>query len=295
MKRALILAVCCGITGACGQTVLDVGTTRPPPYRFGTPRLLTELDTSYSNQNPTLTADLLELFFTSSRNSDSADVWTARRTSANDTFAAPTLVSEVSTSAFETSPAVTLDGLSLYFGSDRDGGEGEVDIWIATRPDRNTAWAGIQNVSSLNSTSKDIPRPPGQHNLVMPMASQRDSSTGYETYLAARPAVDQAFGTPVIVTGLADADVAIADGFLTDDGLLLFYSATPPNVAPDLYVAQRATTAEPFSLPLALTDLNTSADERDPWLSPDGTSFYFSSDRSGSLQIYEVSATRLSP
>jgi Tol biopolymer transport system component len=49
-------------------------------------------------------------------------------------------------------------------------------------------------------------------------------------------------------------------------------------------------------LPTPLTDLNTAADERDPWLSPDGTMFYFTSDREGDvLQIFEVSARRQTP
>ena len=97
---------------------------RSPPYHFGTPRVLSELDTSSSNQNPTLTGDQLELFFTSTRGASSADVWTAQRASATELFGSPSLVSEVSTSSYETSPAVSLDGLSLYFGSDRSGGTG---------------------------------------------------------------------------------------------------------------------------------------------------------------------------
>jgi Tol biopolymer transport system component len=68
----------------------------------------------------------------------------------------------------------------------------------------------------------------------------------------------------------------------------------PPGGTPDLYVAWRLSTADRFSLPTPLTDLNTAADERDPWLSPDGTVFFFTSDRapSGTLQIYEVPAHR---
>ena len=65
---------------------------------------------------------------------------------------------------------------------------------------------------------------------------------------------------------------------------------------PDMYVAWRASTADRFSLPTPLTDLNTAADERDPWLSPDGTLFYFTSDRgNGVLQIYEATASRRLP
>lgn len=290
----MLLAACCALCGACGSAVLDVGVPRPT-YKFGAPRLLSELDTSYANQNPTLTADLLELFFTSGRADNSADVWTARRASPADPFDAPSMVSEVSTSSFETSPAVSLDGLTLYYGSDRSGGVGEVDVWQVTRPDRATPWANLTNVAALNSTAKDIPRPLGQHELVMPMGSQRDSSVGYQTFLAARPAVTQPFDTIDLVSGLASDQDAVADGFLTGDGLTLFYSVTPSNAPPDLFMATRPTTAAPFSRPTALGDLNTSADERDPWLSPDGTTFFFSSDRGGNLQIYEASATLLQP
>ena len=295
MRAPLLTLLACGaLGGGCGQAVLDVGVP-PPTYRFGTPRLLTELDTSYVNENPTLTADLLELFFTSGRADNSADVWTARRASPQDPFDAPAIVSEVSTSAFDTSPAISLDGLSLYFGSDRSGGAGEVDIWVATRADRTLPWTGVQNVAALNSSAKDIPRPPGQHGLVMPLGSARNSTVGYLTFLATRPTTDQTFGAPVLVQGLAAADAAVADGFLTEDGLTLFYSVTPPNQPPDLFMATRPSTAAAFSQPTALGSLNTASDERDPWLSPDGTTFFFSSDRSGSLQIYEVPAAAVAP
>jgi len=302
MPRALLPAAgwavfwtFCGATGGgCGKTVLQVG---PPPssYQFGTPRVLSELDTSYANQNPTLTADLLEMVFTSGRASDSADVWTARRTSAQAPFDAPSIVAEVSTSAFETSPAISLDGLTLYFGSDRSGGLGEVDIWQVTRPDRNSGWVDLQNVTALNSSAKDIPRPLGQHDLAMPLGSQRDSDAGYQTFLAVRPAVTQPFGVPAMLAGLASGQDAVADGFLTGDGLTLFYSVTPPGASPDLYVATRASTGDAFSQPLPLTQLNTPSEERDPWLSPDGSTFFFSSNRDGSLQIYQVAVTQRTP
>ena len=292
--RPLLLVACAALPGACGSAVLDVGVP-PPSYTFGTPRLLSELDTGYANQNPSLTADLLEMFFTSGRGDTSADVWTARRTSTQEPFEAPSIVAEVSTSSFDTSPAISLDGLTLYFGSDRSGGLGEVDVWQVTRPDRGSAWTDLQDVAPLNSSAKDIPRPLGEHGLVMPLGSQRDSSAGYQTFLAARPTLGQPFGPPVRVSGLASDQDAVADGFLTDDGLTLFYSVTPPDQPPDLYVATRPSTAAAFSQPAPLRDLNTAADERDPWLSPDGSTFFFSSDRGGSLQIYQVVVSLQAP
>jgi len=281
----------CAIGAGCGGTVVNIGDPRPAAYRFGMPRLLAELDTTYANQNPTLTADLLDLYFTSDRGSDGADVWTAHRAAPGDAFDPPTLVAEVSSPSYETSPAISLDGLSLYVGSDRDGGAGAIDIWSATRADRTAAWGAIENLSAINSAANDIPRPPGQGGLVMPMASERDTPAAYKTYLTARPALDQPFGTPRIVTALAGAGASIADAFLSDDGLTLMYATAVGSAKPDMFVAWRASTTDPFSLATRL-DLDTTADERDPWLSPDGTTFFFTSDRDGSLQIYEAPAWR---
>jgi hypothetical protein len=294
---SLFLALWCAIaagSAGCDGAVVDLGDPRPPPYRFGTPRLLTELGTTtYSNQNPTLTADLLELYFTSNRGDTKGDVWAARRAAPGDPFDPPALVAEVSSPEYETSPAISLDGLTLYFGSDRDGSIGGLDIWSATRADRTAPWSTIENLATLSSGVNDIPRPPGQHGLVMPMASERDSTGGgYKTYLSTRPDVDQPFGAPAVIVGLAPADI-LADAFLSDDGLTMFYAAALNGNKPDLFVAWRLSTADRFSLPTPLTDLNTAADERDPWLSPDGTTFYFTSDRGdGVLQIYEASAMR---
>ena len=294
-SHSLFLAICCAIAAGiagCGGTVVDLGDPRPPPYRFGMPRLLSELDTTYSNQNPTLTGDLLDLFFTSNRSDTSADVWTAHRASPGDPFDPPTLVTEASSPLYETSPAISADGLSLYVGSERDGTTGGTDIWSTTRADRNAPWAALENLTALDSPVNDIPRPPGQHGLVMPMASARDVTGGYRTYLAERPDVDHPFAAPAVVTGLVGGDI-FADAFLSDDGLTLFYAAASGSAKPDMFVAWRVSTTDRFSLPTPLSDLNTDADERDPWLSPDGTMFYFTSDRgTGVLQIYEAPAMR---
>ena len=295
-SHSLFLGIACAIAAGCGGTVVDIGDPKPPPYRFDAPRLLAELDTTtYANQNPTLTGDLLDIYFTSNRGDTAADVWTAHRASRSDPFDPPTLVAEVSSPLYETSPAISVDGLSLYVGSDRDGTTGGLDIWVATRSDRNATWSALENLTALNSTMNDIPRPPGQHGLVMPMASERDVTGGYRTFLAVRPDVNQPFDGMVLVAGLVGGDI-LADAFLSDDGLTMFYAAASGGAKPDVYVAWRASTADRFSLPTPLTDLNTAADERDPWLSPDGTLFYFTSDRgNGVLQIYEATASRRLP
>jgi hypothetical protein len=129
----------------------------------------------------------------------------------------------------------------------------------------------------------------------MPMASTRPAAANpgasYQTYLTARAGAGAPFGAPAAIPELDYTDRSTVDACLTDDGLTLFFSSSPAagdagGTAADLYVAWRRSAAEPFSVTQPLDDLNTAAAERDPWLSPDGRTLYFTSDRSGVLQIY---------
>ena len=295
-------ALALAATACRGGETVALGSMSPVPYHFDAPVPVSELASSSRTDNPTLTGDLLEIYFTSDRDSGNGDVWSATRVSSSAPFGTPAPVTAVNSDGFETSSAISADGLTLWFGSDRAGGAGGVDIWVSQRATRGDAWSAPVDVAALNSTADDIPRPPGQHALVMPMASTHTTSANptagnYQTYLAARAAASAPFGVPAPIPELSYADRSTVDGCLTDDGLTLFFSSTP--LAPadggaadagaptsDLFVASRRALGEPFSTPQALDDLDTAADERDPWLTPDGTTLYFTSDRGGALNIY---------
>jgi hypothetical protein len=271
---------------------VNLGEQAPRPYHFGAPRLLAELGPEACD-NPTLTGDLLEIFFTSNRDNVSTDVWTARRATAAAPFGEVTLVSEASTPSFETSSAISSDGLTLWFASDRPGGLGGLDIWVMQRAARDAPWSAPANLTALNSPSLDLPRPPGLHDRVMPLSSERDSALVYWTYFSTRATATSAFVDPVRIPELSFTDESSVDAFLTADGLALFYSSSPPQGAGDLFVAWRRTTSDPFTVSTPIDDLNTAHAERDPWLSPDGQTFFFTSDRGGILQIYETPASRM--
>jgi hypothetical protein len=316
VARAVGLAIVLIAGPACDDQLIRLGSTAPIPFHFGAPTLVPELASSSRTDNPTLTADLLEIYFTTNRDSATAgDVWCARRASPADPFGTPAPVSGVNSDTFETSSAIARDGLTLWFGSDRPGGTGEVDIWESRRDTRDSAWSAPMNLVGLNTTAADIPRPTGLHDLVMPMASTKVTPKNqvegnYQTYWASRPNLGAPFATPVAIPELDFQDRSTVDGFLTDDGLTFFFSSSPralgsdgggagaldagPDAdagvpSSDLFVAFRRHVTEPFTVTQPLTDLNTAYDERDPWLSPDGKVFYFTSDRDGVLNIYVAS------
>jgi hypothetical protein len=261
-----------------------------PKFRDAT--LVAELASDEESDNPTLTADLLEIYFASGRDGGAGDVdvWTARRGSPEEPFGAPEPVSSVNTEEFETSPAVSLDGLELWLGAERDGGLGEQDIWVSRRSTRGDDWSAPVNVTELNSDAKDIPRPPAMAGRVMPLGSRRGGEDYYQTFLATRASSSEPFGVPVELSDIQAAGMNNVDAFLTEDGLALYFNRTPGagEDTGDLFVAERASPSAPFGAAVPLDSVNTSYDERDPWLSPDGRTLYFSSDRDGTLSIYRA-------
>jgi len=265
----------------------------PKPYRFDTPMVIDELSVEAKADNPSLTADLLEIYFTASPvPGQGGDIWSATRSDLDVPFGAPAPLEELGSPGLETSPIVAADGLALWFASDRPGGSGDLDIWLVTRDARATPWSAPINLAALNSERQEIPRPPGQRQRVMPLASDRELPGYYQIYLSERATVSAPFEAPVHVAELSFPDESTVDGFLTDDGLTLFY-VTGPEIGPaDLYVASRRSVHEAFELSTPLSELNTDSDERDPWLSPDGSRFFFASDRSGRYEIYVANAQR---
>jgi len=292
-----VLVACLVTSGACGDgRRISLGDASPRPYHFGPPVLVEALATSDKSDNPTLTDDLLEIYFTSDRGGTSSDVWFARRARPADPFGPPEAVAAVNTNGFETSSAISPDGLVLWFGSDRVGTLGNIDIWMATRASRTSPWTSPLNLAALNSTGRDVPRPPGLHGLVMPLSSDRAIPDLYQTLMAQRTDRGADFRDPVPVVELSFSDRSTVDAFLSDDGLTLFFSSSGLTEPSDLYVAWRRSLNDPFSIYLPLDDLNTATgDERDPWLTPDGRTLFFTSDRDGSLNIYTADVIRPAP
>lgn len=111
-------------------------TRRNLTSTFGTPTKITELSTGDGDSDPVVSPDGLTLYFTSYRNggTGSSDIWVASRASTGDPFGIATNVTELNTTMAEWPTWISNDGCRLYFGSDRGGGMGGHDLWVATRP-----------------------------------------------------------------------------------------------------------------------------------------------------------------
>jgi hypothetical protein len=262
---------------------------------FGPPELVQELSSGAANgydEDPTLTSDMLEIYFLSTRDGGPGhgDVWTSIRASADASWGVPTLVQSVSSPDRETSPAVTFDGLGLYVASDRDGGQGGYDIWMSSRAGATSDWSAPVLVTELNTAGDDIPRPPGNHSLAIPVSYRISVSYEYQIYMAYRASAVAGWSTPTLLTWVDTANLDV-DGFLSDDALSFALSSDRLNAVgkQDLFLASRTDSLSAFGTPVTLASLNTDTSrEAHPWVSPDLHEVYFDSDRSGVPRIYHA-------
>ncbi len=103
---------------------------------FAAAQLVPGLNTEASDGHPNVRRDGLEIFFFSARPGGlgGPDIYSAVRATASGAWSAPVnLGASVNSAGGETRPSLSHDGLTLYFGSDRTGGEGSADIFVVTR------------------------------------------------------------------------------------------------------------------------------------------------------------------
>ncbi len=108
---------------------------------FGPPALVTELSSAYTDYQPTISRDGLEIFFASNRpgGSGAADLWTSTRSSLLDAWSQPVnLGPTVNSAAADFRPALSFDGRTLFFASERASGSvGSADLWACIRSKLN--------------------------------------------------------------------------------------------------------------------------------------------------------------
>lgn len=75
------------------------------------------------------------------------------------------------------SPRLTPDELTIFFSStDIAGGYGGYDIWMATRPDRNSSFGQVRNLEELNTLANETHAFVSADGLTLYFSSDRDGS-----------------------------------------------------------------------------------------------------------------------
>ena len=126
-----------------------VATRASTSEPFGTPQIITELSTLYSEAGPSISADGLAIYFAGNMLGNISDLFMATRPDVNSPFGTPVALNTLNTAHNEAAPAITPDGLTIYFRRMYEGGM-QQDIWAATRPDTNSMFGVPFLVAELN-------------------------------------------------------------------------------------------------------------------------------------------------
>jgi len=267
------------------ETGIDCGGTMcvPCPCAFGAPQVLGNPNRMGTDVwAPTFSADGLTMYLSYTASGSLEQIAVTKRTTRGDTFALPSLLPSPVNSSGEGTPELSADELSLYFFSQRFGGAGDRDIYVATRTSKTAQFNALSPLTSINSPRRDDRPWVSPDELTIYFASQRASLTD-DLWRATRNARSDAFGTPVAVTELNSSgnDAGI---FLTPDGLVALFASDRSGGlgGVDIYRAVRANVSSPFSTPQLVSGVSSTADDIDPQLTPDGQELFFASNRNSS-------------
>ena len=168
----------------------------------------------------------------------------------------------VNSSSDDQHPAISKDGLSLYFSSNRPGGLGDLDLWVVKRDSTDDCWKAetLRNLGSVvNSSAEDVAPNLSTDGHWLFFHSKRDggcySGTVRELWVTHRRDADEDFGefgweAPTNLgcamdngfgINQANSDNAGPAPFEDESGNLFLYftrSLTPNNAAlADIYVS----------------------------------------------------------
>jgi Tol biopolymer transport system component len=233
--------------------------------------------------DPSFTADLLELYFVSTR-SGSKDLFRSLRASAEAEWGAPELVTELSFEGQDENPSVSADGLDLWFFTDRDRALGS--IWHSTRSARNEPWSPPEPVTGLTLAEggSDVSVAVDATGTRFVLNSKLPGPPPYGLYEFVFDPATGALAAPITLSEVNSTGDDF-DPDLRQAGLFLAFDSARAGVR-QIYWTRRQSLDEPFATPVALTEGVQTAESAVAF-SEDLRYLMFSANVAGSSDIYE--------
>jgi hypothetical protein len=252
---------------------------------------------------PAISKDGLSLYFGSARAAPDAqgglDLYVSQRPSEDGPWGPPrNLGPVVNTPLTDNIPSLSRDGHWIFFNSNRAGGVGDVDLWAAFREDIHDdfAWGAPFNLGrGVNSAGFDagagfFENDDGGTPLLFfgRGTSQATQETTTDIFVSELQA-DGTFGPARLIPELS-SPTGDQRPIIRFDGLEIFFTSNRPGSTPDalgnltrdIWVASRNSVNEPWGTPEKLgPTVNTGFAEVQAYLSADGRTLFFSSDRPG--------------
>ncbi len=232
----------------------------------------------------TLSADGLTLLFHSDRPGGAGgnDLWMSTRVSPGGPFGEPiNLGAIINSSANDDYPALSADGLTLVFNSNRPGGQGRHDLFMCRRASPGEPFDQPVNLGpTVNSNANEGNPVLSSDGLTLLFQSDRAGGQGsYDLWVCRRASMDGQFGEPVNLGPIVNSKGDDLAPELSNDGRTLYFASNRPGGQGglDLWMCKlpsatsstgmftpRTTTAEKKSQPQPIRPVTASDAPQDP-------------------------------
>jgi len=174
-------------------------------------------------------------------------------------------------------PALSSDGLTLYFAVESDVSPG--DLYRATRADLTSPFAAPVIITELNTASAELTPHLSSTSEALYFSSDR---LGNEDIWRAMPGLYGAFSPPEPMTTVNSSEADFLP-CLSPDGLRLLLGSNREGASgsSDLWVATRPTLTGTFAAASPQSELNTVARDEGATLTGDDLNVFLTSDRPG--------------
>jgi WD40 repeat protein len=283
------------ITGPAAFTAPLSGPIWSAPVNLGP-----AFNSAFNDQQPAISPDGLSLYFTSNRpvGLGGFDMYVSHRKAVDEPWRSPVNLGPALNTTFdEGNAAFSRDGRLLFFQSKRLPTFGGIDIWVSKREYANDdfGWKTPVNLGAGVNSAFDDQGPyyfeddvRGTRQLYF--ASGRPGLAGNDIYVSEQMA-DDSFGPAVLVTELSSL-LNESDPSIRHDGLEIFLHSNRAGsigTSLDLWVATRGSTLDAWSTPVNLgSTINTASAEQNAYLSSDGMTLFFASDRTGGSGLLDL-------
>jgi len=207
--------------------------------------------------------------------------------------AAVSLGPVVNSTSYDACPTISKNGLSLYFRSNRPGGQGSFDIWVSQRDSLEDPWEAPVNLgATINGPYGEFCSTFSVDGHWMIFVSNRPVGSGsQDLWISHRKdnRDDFAWETPqnlgpIVNSSAQENGPCFVDDEATGQTLLYFSSNRPGGLGGlDIYVsAAISEDKNVFGPPTLVTELSTVYTDYQPVVRKDGLEVIFASDRPGS-------------
>jgi outer membrane protein OmpA-like peptidoglycan-associated protein/Tol biopolymer transport system component len=265
------------------------------------------VNSSYDDFAPTVTADGRTMFFVSDRPGGLGyqDFWESHSPENNDTTWGPAIdVTEINSDQADGAASIAADGQTIYFASNRNTTvKNDVNIWVATLD--GTHWKNVHEVGApVNTTDWETQPAISPDDKKLFFASNRPGKVGTEDksnvdIFVSHHLPDGRWSDPVNLGTKINSKYYEGSPFMAADGTTLYFASDAPNRDPnnpglggmDIYQSEwKGPTDTDWTLPVRLpAPINSPSDDFFLSVPASGNVLFFSSNRpggSGKLDIY---------